>query len=159
MGCLSWANLRCLSCPPLGKTLCEMGLFDKQMFTRGTAFADIRISGIIPREIIFWYREIINFSVSGIDFSPLHREILTGEIRTVLSPCSMESSSQWSTRPAVRLIDGEDSHTIQMIFTSNKEVRACQWLKTSHWICHVNFKWIFCYDFISNVLKYGNERT
>ena len=63
------------------------------MFTRGTAFADIRISGIIPQEIIFWYREIINFSVSGIDFSSLHREITACSFRPAL----------WRARPNVPL--------------------------------------------------------
>ena len=75
-GLWSWANLRCSEAAHRqGENLCEMGLYDKLMFTSGTAFADIRISGIIPWEIIFWYWEIINFSVSGIDFSSLHREI------------------------------------------------------------------------------------
>ena len=63
------------------------------MFTRGTAFADIRISGIIPREIIFWYWEIINFSVSGIDFSPLQSGNHSDEIRTAL----------WRARPNCQL--------------------------------------------------------
>ena len=66
---------------------------NKLMFTRGTAFADIRISGIIPREIIFWYWEIINFSVSGIDFSPLQSGNHSDEIRTAL----------WRARPNCQL--------------------------------------------------------
>ena len=86
MGCLSWANSRCSSC---------------------SLPADIRISEIIPWEIIFWYREIINFSVSGIDFSSLHWEITLAKSALCFRPALlMESSSQWSTCPAARLIDG-----------------------------------------------------
>ena len=147
VGCLSWANLRCssLSWANLrgggGGDLREMGLFDFSI-------------NVHTWYSICWYQNIGNYSlgnhflISGNHHAiSRYRELISVPYigkslwrnpNRVLSPCSMESSSQWSTRPAARLIDWEDSHTIQMIFTSNKNDK---------------------YDFISNVLKYGNKTT
>ena len=53
----------------------------------------------------------------------------------MLSPCSMESSSQWSTRPAARLIDGEDSHTILAI---RKSGRVSSWKRRIEYVMWIS---------------------
>ena len=103
-----------------GKLFVKKALWDYSINRCSHVVQHLRISGIIPWEIIFWYREIINFSVSGIDFSSLHQEItlaksdafalLYGElVPMVHSPC--RPSHWW----------GRLTH-----HSSNKKVRECQ---------------------------------